>query len=94
MAQQRQSRPFSIHLLETALFLQGISVVAGGLGLMMDPSGDALRIPDEASPRGDTGKVGHPQAVRSLDGELSFAQIERAFFLFTRANTALLALDP
>lgn len=47
MTDKRHSRPVSIWLLEAAILLQGISGVGGGLGLVLDPSGDSLKIPLE-----------------------------------------------
>lgn len=47
MTENPRSRPAGIWLLEAAILLQGISGVGGGLGLVLDPSGDSLRIPLE-----------------------------------------------
>ena len=45
MRNQFQDQPVAYNLLLTALMFQGISGIFGGLGLMIDPSGETLQIP-------------------------------------------------
>lgn len=40
-----RSRPITVYLLMAALLFQGLSGVAGGFGLIRDPSGRSLQIP-------------------------------------------------
>lgn len=42
---KRGSRPVSLYVLMAALLIQGISGIAGGYGLVDDPTGDELGIP-------------------------------------------------
>jgi len=41
----QQSRPITVYLLVAALLFQGLSGVAGGIGLILDPSGRSLQLP-------------------------------------------------
>ena len=49
MSQQQvsiqQTRPLTVNLLIGAILVQGLSGVAGGIGLVFDPSGESLGIP-------------------------------------------------
>lgn len=49
MSQQQvsiqQERPLTVNLLTGAVLIQGLSGVAGGIGLVFDPSGERLGIP-------------------------------------------------
>jgi len=49
MSQQQvsiqQTRPLTVNLLTGAILIQGLSGVAGGIGLVFDPSGASLGIP-------------------------------------------------
>jgi hypothetical protein len=47
MRKEEMDRPTSVNLLTTALLLQGLSGILGGFGLMSDPTGRALEIPQE-----------------------------------------------
>lgn len=41
----QQTRPLTVNLLIAAILIQGLSGVAGGIGLVFDPSGESLGIP-------------------------------------------------
>lgn len=41
----RQSRPFTLNLLLILMLFQGLSGLAGGIGLILDPTGASMRIP-------------------------------------------------
>ena len=41
----QQIRPTAVYLLTGAILVQGLSGVAGGIGLVLDPSGQSLGIP-------------------------------------------------
>lgn len=45
MTENRNARPLSIRILEAALLLQGLSGLGGGIGLILDPTGNSLQIP-------------------------------------------------
>lgn len=45
--QEPQKKPRSFYLLIAAMLFQGLSGLAGGLGLVLDPSGRSLSIPFE-----------------------------------------------
>ncbi len=45
MLQGKQKRPPGLYALVTAIVFQGLSGIAGGIGLVADPTGEALRIP-------------------------------------------------
>ena len=47
MRKEEMDRPTSVNLLTTALLLQGLSGILGGFGLMSDPTGRSLQIPQE-----------------------------------------------
>lgn len=43
----KKKRPLTINLLLASLMFQGLSGLAGGFGLMMDPSGNSVGLPGE-----------------------------------------------
>ena len=45
MSTERPTRPASLYVLMACLVFQGLSGIVGGIGLVSDPSGEALRIP-------------------------------------------------
>ena len=45
MAVHQQARPVALYLLVAALLFQGASAIAGGIGLVSDPSGGKLQLP-------------------------------------------------
>ena len=45
MMTKKQARPISVYLLMAALLVQGLSGVAGGIGLVFDPTGGNIQIP-------------------------------------------------
>ena len=47
MGAHARSRPRALYGLLAALVLQGLSGLAGGFGLVLDPTGESLRIPRE-----------------------------------------------
>ena len=43
--QSNMSRPFGVYVLMIFVLLQGLSGLAGGAGLVLDPTGESLQIP-------------------------------------------------